>query len=137
MVALGVARFGVRIDRTLFLGAVAAFGVATIAFGLSTNPGVSFVALLAAGAFDSISVVIRQTLVQGWTPDHLRGRVAAINRVFISSSNELGALESGLLAALIGAVPSVVAGGMATLMIVGLSWKAFPHLGAPQQESNR
>lgn len=133
LVALGVARFGVRVDGKVFLGAVAGFGAAMIVFGLSTNFWLSLGALIAAGAFDSVGVVIRLTVVQSLTPDHLRGRVSAINRVFISSSNELGAFESGLLAALIGAIPTVVVGGFVTLAIVALSPRVFPQLRSLRQ----
>lgn len=95
------------------------FGAATLLFAVSTNYWLSVVALFATGAFDSISVVVRQTLLQVYTPDALRGRVQAVNSVFISASNEIGAFESGLAARLMGAVPSVIFGGVATLAISG------------------
>ncbi len=123
-----VARVGVRIDGKIFLWAVAGYGAAITVFGVSSKFWLSFVALAASGAFDAISVVIRQSVVQGWTPDHLRGRVAAIHRVFVISASELGALESGLLAALIGAIPAVIAGGVVTLLVVAASPKVFPQL---------
>jgi len=126
---LAMARFGVALDGRLFLGAVGGFGLMTIVFGLSTHFPLSLIALALLGGLDSISVVIRQTVIQQATPDALRGRVAAVNRVFISSSNELGALESGLLAALIGPVPAVVGGGLITLLVVAASPRLFPELG--------
>lgn len=100
------------------LWAVAGFGLATIVFGLSRSFPLSFAMLFLAGALDNISVVIRQTLVQTLTPDELRGRVSAVNNVFISSSNELGGFESGLVAKLFGPVFSVVSGGIGTIAVV-------------------
>lgn len=104
--------------RNLLL-AVAGFGVATLVFALSPFFWLSVVALFLTGAFDSVSVVIRGTILQVFTPDHLRGRVQSVNSVFLSCSNELGAFESGVAARFMGAVPSVVFGGMMTLAIVG------------------
>ena len=111
-----------------FLAAVAGFGAATAVFGLSTSFWLSLAALVAAGACDNISVVVRQTVVQLRTPDALRGRVSAVNRVFISSSNELGAVESGLVAALVNPVFAVVSGGIATILIVAAATRIFPDL---------
>ena len=108
--------------------AVAVFGLATIGFGLSSSLGLSLVCLFVLGAADMISVVVRQTLVQLDTPDAMRGRVAAVNTVFIGASNELGELESGVLAALIGTVPAVVLGGLGTLAVAGLWARWFPEL---------
>ncbi|AUD07280.1 MFS transporter [Spirosoma pollinicola] len=99
--------------------AVAGFGVATIVFSLSTNFYLSLIMLGLTGAFDSVSVIIRQTILQIFPPDHMRGRVAAVNGMFVSSSNEIGAFESGLLARLLGTVPSVMLGGVVTLVVVG------------------
>jgi MFS family permease len=96
--------------------AVAGFGVATIIFALSTNFYLSLIMLGLTGAFDSVSVIIRQTIMQIFPPDHLRGRVAAVNGIFVSSSNEIGAFESGLMARLFGTVPSVLLGGAFTLV---------------------
>lgn len=93
------------------------FGAATLLFAVSTHFWLSVAALFATGAFDSISVVVRQTLLQVYTPDALRGRVQAVNSVFISTSNEIGAFESGVAARLMGAVPSVIFGGVATLAL--------------------
>jgi hypothetical protein len=112
------------------LMAVAAFGVATIVFGLSSNLFVSMGALFVVGVADMISVYVRQSLVQGETPDAMRGRVAAVNTVFIGASNELGEFESGTLAALIGAVPAVVAGGVATVLVAATWGRLFPALKA-------
>ena len=110
------------------LAAVAVFGLSSVVFGLSEHFVLSLVALAACGAADNISVVTRLTLMQLETPDEMRGRVAAVNGVFIGASNELGEFESGLTAALWGPVASVVAGGMGT-MLVALSWfKLFPTL---------
>jgi MFS family permease len=104
--------------------AVAGFGVATIVFGLSTNYALSFAALAVTGACDNISVVVRHTLVQLLTPDAMRGRVSAVNNIFIGSSNELGAFESGITAALFGPIISVVGGGIGTILVVAATaWK--------------
>lgn len=103
--------------RNLLL-AVAGFGVATLLFALSPFFWLSVFALFLTGAFDSVSVIIRGTILQVFTPDHLRGRVQSVNSVFLSCSNEIGAFESGLAARFMGAVPSVVFGGAMTLGIV-------------------
>ncbi|MGI8498022.1 MAG: MFS transporter [Gemmatimonadaceae bacterium] len=100
------------------LWAVTGFGAATILFGLSRSYGLSLVALVLTGAFDNISVVVRSTLLQLLTPDDMRGRVSAVNSVFIGTSNELGGFESGAIAALFGPVFSVVAGGVGTIVVV-------------------
>ncbi|MSQ70647.1 MAG: MFS transporter [Betaproteobacteria bacterium] len=116
-----------RSGRAFFLGVVF-FGVATVVFGLSTWFWVSMAALIVLGAADNISVVIRHTVVQLYTPDALRGRVSAVNRVFISSSNELGAFESGAVAALTSPVFAVVSGGIATILFVAIGLRWFPEL---------
>jgi MFS family permease len=113
--------------RHLFLS-VAGFGMAIIAFGLSTNMWVCALFLFISGCFDSISVVIRSSIMQLTTPDHMRGRISAINGIFIGSSNELGALESGIAASMLGLVPSIVFGGAATIAIVLITYKLAPHL---------
>jgi MFS family permease len=100
------------------LQAVAGFGVATIVFGLSHHFWLSFLMLALTGALDNVSVVVRGTLMQTLTPDEMRGRVAAVNSIFISSSNELGEFESGCVAALFGATASVVGGGLGTILVV-------------------
>lgn len=110
------------------LWAVALFGLATVAFGVSTNFGLSMLVLAVTGAADNISVVTRQTLVQLETPDAMRGRVAAVNAIFIGASNQLGEFESGATAALFGPVGAVVVGGIGTLL-VALAWtRIFPAL---------
>jgi len=109
-------------------GAVAVFGLATIVFGLSENFALSCAALAVLGASDMVSVVVRSTLVQLDTPDELRGRVSAVNSVFIGTSNQLGDFESGVAAALLGSVGAVVLGGVGTLVVVALWVKFFPGL---------
>lgn len=110
------------------LGAVALFGVATLVFALSRNLVLSMLALAVTGAMDMVSVVVRQTLVQLETPDHMRGRVSAVNSVFIGASNQLGEFESGATAALLGPVGSVILGGVGTI-VVALAWRRlFPSL---------
>jgi MFS family permease len=116
-----------RAGRKMF-AAVAVFGAATIVFGVSQSFVVSLVALIVLGASDMISVVIRQSLVQLQTPDPMRGRVSAVNSLFIGTSNQLGEFESGVTAAWLGVVPSVVVGGVGTLLVV-LAWmRLFPSL---------
>jgi MFS family permease len=112
----------------VLLWVVAGFGLATIGFGLSRSFALSMACLFMTGVFDNISVVIRLTLEQTITPDHLRGRVSAINYVFIGFSNEFGAFESGATAALFGPTLSVIGGGTATLLVVLLVRMAWPQL---------
>ncbi|HUE63695.1 MAG TPA: MFS transporter [Rhizomicrobium sp.] len=107
---------------------VAVFGIATIVFGLSTYYPLSLLALFVLGVSDMVSVNIRGTLIQLSTPDTMRGRVSAVSMLFIGASNELGEFESGTTAALMGTVPAVVAGGIGTLLVVGLWMKLFPPL---------
>ena len=116
-----------RAGRTL-LFAVAVFGVATIGFGFSREIGFSFLMLVVCGAADNVSVVIRHTLVQLVTPDEKRGRVSAVNSLFIGTSNELGGFESGLVANFFGPVAAVVSGGVGTLLIVGLVAWVWPQI---------
>lgn len=121
-----------KAGRALLL-TVIGFGVATIIFGYSTNFWLSLAMLLFTGMFDAVSVVIRHTLVQILTPDEMRGRVSAINGLFIGTSNELGGFESGLVAGLFGPVVSVVAGGFGTLavvLMVALLWPKLRRYGA-------
>jgi MFS family permease len=116
-----------RVGRWMF-GGVILFGLATLVFGVSTSFWISLAALTVLGAGDMVSVYIRHLLVQLETPDDIRGRVSAVNAVFIGASNELGEFESGLVAALLGAVPAVIVGGSATLL-VALAWtRLFPEL---------
>jgi MFS family permease len=115
------------------LGAVAGFGAATVVFGLSRNPALSFAMLALTGALDNVSVVVRGTLVQTLTPDAMRGRVASVNLIFIGSSNELGAFESGVTAGWFGPVVSVVGGGLGAILVVVavmLQWPAIARLGS-------
>ncbi|UXY16049.1 MFS transporter [Chitiniphilus purpureus] len=109
-------------------GGVALYGVATIVFGLSTNLALSVFALALTGAGDMVSVFVRHLLVQLETPDAIRGRVSAVNAVFIGASNELGEFESGLAAAWLGAVRATVLGGVVTLTVTGLWMRFFPPL---------
>jgi MFS family permease len=111
----------------MFLG-VAAFGLATIAFGLSQSLPLSFVALVILGAGDMVSVNVRQVLIQIVTPDHMRGRVSAVSGLFISGSNELGEFETGVVSRFVGPVMAAVFGGIGTLIVTGV-WAAwFPAL---------
>ena len=116
-----------RVGRTMF-AAVAVFGAATVVFGLSRWFALSAAALAVLGAADMISVVIRSSLVQLETPDEKRGRVSAVNSIFIGTSNQLGEFESGVTAALFGTVPAVVAGGVCTLLVVVFWMRLFPGL---------
>jgi MFS family permease len=112
----------------LMFGCVAIFGAATIVFGLSTSFVVSLAALFITGASDMVSVYVRSALINFATPDSMRGRVGAVNMLFIGASNELGEFESGITAALFGTVPAVVIGGLGTLGVVALWMKLFPPL---------
>lgn len=116
-----------KAGRNMLL-AVAGFGIATIVFGYSTWFWVSLAMLALTGAFDNVSVVVRHTLVQTLTPDEMRGRVSAVNAIFIGSSNQLGSLESGLTAAFFGTVPSVVLGGLGTILVTAVAAVAWPDL---------
>lgn len=129
MMSLAIMRWPLtrHVGRRLLV-AVAIFGVATIVFGLSRHFGLSLVALAIAGAADSISVVTRSTLVQLETPNEMRGRVSAVNSMFIGASNQLGEFESGATAALFGAVGSVVIGGVGTVLIAAGWFRLFPAL---------
>jgi MFS family permease len=116
-----------RVGKTMFTG-VATFGFATIVFAVSTSFALSLVSLVVLGASDMVSVVIRSSLVQLDTPDAMRGRVSAVNSVFIGTSNQLGEFESGVTAALLGTVPAVLLGGFGTLLVVVLWMRLFPAL---------
>jgi hypothetical protein len=108
--------------------AVIVFGVATVVFAVSHLLWLSILALIVLGAADAVSVVIRISLVQLATPDNMRGRVGAVNYLFINASNELGQFESGVTAALFGAVPAVILGGVGTILVALLWMKLFPTL---------
>ena len=116
-----------RAGPTLFV-VVALFGASMVVFGLSREMWLSMLALGFGGAVDMVSVVLRSTILPLVTPDEVRGRVNAVEMVFISGSNELGAFESGVAAALVGVVPAVVVGGVATIVVAGVWWKLFPSL---------
>lgn len=134
--ALGAATLGLTLARrplgknvgmTMF-ACVASFGVFTIVFGLSRNFALSLASLVVLGASDMVSVYVRLSLVQLATPDAMRGRVSAVNYLFIGASNELGEFESGVTASWFGTVPSVVIGGIGTLLVVGIWMLIFPDL---------
>ena len=114
-------------------GAVAVYGLSTLAFGVSTAFWFSLAMLAVSGAADMVSVVIRQSLVQLDTPNDMRGRVSAVNSIFIGASNQLGEFESGATAALLGPVGSVVLGGVGTLAVVALWMKLFPGLAGRER----
>src|SRR5262249_35444067 len=134
--ALGAATLGLMLARrplgakvgVKMFGCVASFGLATIVFGTSRHFGVSLAALVVLGASDMVSVYVRLSLVQLAAPDPMRGRVSAVNYLFIGASNELGEFESGVTAAWFGTVPSVVIGGIGTLAVVALWMLMFPDL---------
>jgi MFS family permease len=120
-----------RAGRALLVS-VAGFGLATIVFGFSRDPILSFAMLALTGALDNVSIIVRGTLVQLLTPDAMRGRVSSVNMIFIVSSNELGAFESGMVAQLFGPVASAVSGGIGTLLVVAavmLRWPEVLKLG--------
>lgn len=113
--------------RTM-IWSVAAFGVCNLVFGLSSWFWLSFACLFFAGVFDEVSVFLRQSLVQRHTPPQLMGRVSSVNAIFVTSSNEIGAFESGLAASLLGTVPSVVFGGTMTVLVATITWWRSPEL---------
>ncbi len=137
-ISIALTRWGIRrrAGKTMF-GAVAVFGLATLVFGLSTHFLLSLVALVVSGAGDMVSVVIRQSLVQLDTPNEMRGRVSAVNSIFIGASNQLGEFESGATAAWLGPVGSVVLGGVGTLLVAALWTRLFPSLLAREQLAAR
>lgn len=118
----------VRSSGRKLLLAVTGFGLATIAFALSKDFYLSLFFLFIAGAFDNVSVVIRHTIIQLMTPDEMRGRVSSVNGIFIGSSNEIGAFESGMAASIMGLVPSVIFGGCMTLVVVSIAYLKAPLL---------
>jgi MFS family permease len=129
LMSFWMARFAIErnVGRVMFT-AVGVFGVATIAFGLSTSFWFSLAVLVVLGAADMISMVIRGSFVQLETPDEMRGRVSAVNGLFIGASNQLGEFESGMTAHWFGTVPAVVLGGVGTLVVTGVWYKLFPTL---------
>jgi MFS family permease len=129
LMSIGLSRWPIaRAAGAKMLWAVVVFGLATVVFGLSTSFALSMLALAVTGAADMVSVVVRQSLVQLETPDAMRGRVSAVNSVFIGASNQLGEFESGATAALLGPVGSVVVGGAGSIVIALLWWRLFPAL---------
>jgi MFS family permease len=136
--ALWLAKYGIK-DRAgiILFVCVAAFGFFTVVFGVSVWVPLSIFALITMGAFDMVSVYIRETLLQLWTPDDVRGRVNAVNRVFIGASNELGEFRAGVVAAWIGAVSAVVIGGAGTIAVAGLWARWFPELRTARKLAGR
>ena len=129
LMSLALSRWPIgRAAGPKMLWAVVAYGGATAVFGLSTSFALSMVALALSGAADMVSVVVRQSLVQLETPDAMRGRVSAVNSVFIGASNQLGEFESGATAAVLGPVGSVLLGGVGSIAIALIWWRAFPAL---------
>ncbi|MDE2445463.1 MAG: MFS transporter [Alphaproteobacteria bacterium] len=129
LVGLWLAKFGIKDRAGLILFIAVAFsGLVVVVFGYSVWPWLSILALGLYGAFDMISVYVRETLMQLWIPDAVRGRVNAVNNVFIGASNQLGEARAGFMAALIGAVPAVVLGGFGTIAVAGLWAVMFPKL---------
>ena len=129
VVALWLSKYGIKDHAGIWLFAsVALSGLVIVVFGYSTVAWLSIAALILYGAFDMISVYVREVLMQLWIPDHVRGRVNAVNNVFIGASNQLGEARAGFAAALMGAVPAVVIGGFGTIAIAGIWAWAFPGL---------
>lgn len=138
VVAVVLSRFPVRnhAGRILFI-CVGFFGFFTAIFGFSTSIWIAVPALALAGACDMVSVTIRETIMQLWTPDSVRGRVSAVNAVFIGASNELGEFRAGMVAAWLGAVPAVVLGGIGTMAVAAIWSRAFPGLRRQQALDRR
>ena len=139
--SVGALLTGIWISRRVFtrhtglimFGCVAGFGVATLVFALSHNIILSLLALVVLGGFDMVSMVIRGAMVQLDTPDAMRGRVNAVNSIFINTSNQFGEFETGVLASMLGTVPAAVVGGVGTLVVVAVWMKLFPSLRLRQQ----
>jgi len=139
--SVGALLTGIWISRRVFtrhtglimFGCVAGFGIATLVFALSHTIILSLLALVALGGFDMVSMVIRGAMVQLDTPDAMRGRVNAVNSIFINTSNQFGEFETGVLASMLGTVPAAVVGGVGTLVIVAIWMKLFPSLRRRQQ----
>lgn len=139
--SVGALLTGIWISRRVFtrhtglimFGCVAGFGVATLVFALSHTIILSLLALVALGGFDMVSMVIRGAMVQLDTPDAMRGRVNAVNSIFINTSNQFGEFETGVLASMLGTVPAAVVGGVGTLVVVAIWMKLFPNLRQRQQ----
>jgi len=128
VMAIVVAHWPLRRAGAAMLWCIAGFGFFTVVFGLSRNLALSLSALALIGACDTVSVIVRHTLIQLATPDDMRGRVSAVNMVFIGASNEVGQFESGITAQWFGTVPAVILGGLGTMAIVAIwAWR-FPAL---------
>ena len=112
----------------IMFGTVVIFGICTIIFGVSEILWVSLLAMAVLGAADMISVNIRVTLLQIETPDEMRGRVSAVSSVFTGASNEIGEFRAGAMAAAFGAIPAVLIGGVGSMIVAAVCWKAFPDL---------
>ncbi len=128
----GIMLTQVTLERSvgkIMFSTVVVFGICTVAFGLSDILWVSLVAMAVLGAADMVSVNIRTTLMQIATPDEMRGRVSAVSSVFTGASNEIGEFRAAAMAAAIGAVPAVLVGGVGSLIVAGVCWRAFPQLG--------
>lgn len=128
----GIMLTQVTLERSvgkIMFGTVVVFGICTVAFGLSDILWVSLVAMAVLGAADMVSVNIRTTLMQIATPDEMRGRVSEVSSVFTGASNEIGEFRAAAMAAAIGAVPAVLVGGVGSLIVAGVCWRAFPQLG--------
>jgi hypothetical protein len=138
VMALWLIRFPIRdhAGAKLFIF-VALFGAFTMVFGLSTSVWISIPALMLVGASDMVSVVLRETLLQLWTPDEVRGRVNAVNSVFIGASNELGEFRAGMMAAVVGTVAAVAAGGAATVGVAVIWSRLFPGLRSARNLDKR
>ena len=129
LVVIGLTMFPLKKQQgKKLLFAVGGFGICIILFGISQLYWLSFTVLLLSGLLDGISMVIRGTILQLKTPDHMRGRVMSVNSMFINSSNELGQFESGVASKLMGVVPSVVFGGSMTILVVVITWLKAPSL---------
>lgn len=134
LVSLYLARHPIeqKVGKAMF-SSVTMYGLATLVFALSSDFLLSLAALMLTGAFDMVSVVVRQSLVQLQTPNEMRGRVSAVNSIFIGASNQFGEFESGVTAGLFGAVPSVLIGGVCTVLIAALWMKLFPSLAEAER----
>ena len=127
----GIMSTQITLERSvgkIMFGTVVVFGICTVAFGLSDILWVSLVAMAVLGAADMVSVNIRTTLMQIATPDEMRGRVSAVSSVFTGASNEIGEFRAGAMAAVIGTVPAVLVGGVGSMIVAAVCWKAFPQL---------
>lgn len=124
-----------KITGKQLLFVVSGFGVCTLLFAMTSNYTLALIFLALTGAFDGVSMVIRGTILQLFTPENMRGRVSAVSSVFITSSNEIGAFESGFAANALGLIPSVIFGAVMTLVVVGITWWKFPELAKTEIES--